>query len=258
MRSLRSTLGHWERWPPTKCATCWRTSPLWVSCPCCSFRRGAARRQDYVTWTSFFFLLDPDEPIWRVCQKDGWTDVCSPAETAAALRCGPQDLCPWRSEALVRHDGPPQKAIVPNLVSCEPDLSEAVAWKLAEMTLFFLFQLGGESENHGHVPTWSEGPTVHHKNFQPALTTHLGLEIVQQPLIRPEVQIAYSDTAYKECATVAGDYSAAPLTWKELLAEEAQPDVPATSVVPTANGAQAGNRSHWIYLLIFFVVVLSC
>lgn len=55
--------------------------------------------------------------------------------------------------------------------------------------------------------------------------------------------------ANEELAAVAGDCSEAPLTLEELLAEEAQPDVPTTSDVPTANGAQAENRSHWIFLL---------
>lgn len=50
--------------------------------------------------------------------------------------------------------------------------------------------------------------------------------------------------ANEELAAVAGDCSEALLTLEELLAEEAQPDVPTTSDVPTANGAQAENRSH--------------
>lgn len=187
---MPSTLGQWKRWSPTRCATLWRTSPLWVGSLCCSFPQGCGNVSDYATWI-FFSLLNPDEPIWRVCHKDGWTDVCSPVKTAAGLRCGPQDLCPWRSEALLRHDGPPRKTVLPTLVSCKPDLSEAVGWKLYEMTRRFVSAWRRVRES------WTRADTVRGSDRRPEefpTSCHIpfGIGNCTAAFDRTEVQVAYS------------------------------------------------------------------
>lgn len=140
---------------------------------------------------NLFSLLNPDEPIWRVCQKDGWTDVCSPVKTAAGLRCGLQDLCPWRSQALLRHDGPPRKTIVPTLVSCKPDLSEAVGWKLYEMTRRFVSAWRRVRES------WKCADTVRGSDRRPEefpTSRHIpfGIGNCTAAFDQTEVQIAYS------------------------------------------------------------------
>lgn len=73
-----------------------------------------------------------------------------------------------------------------------------------------------------------------------------------------EIQKAHPDVADEELAAVAGDCSADPLTLEELLAEEVQPDILATSIVHTANGAPGQlmtlQNTLSMFLLLFFAL----
>lgn len=122
----------------------------------------------------------PDESIGLRGEKAGRTLVRSPASKAAGPWCGQEDFCLWWSASLFLDDGPPKEPVVPILVSCEPDLSDAGSSKLYEVTQR-LFQPGDESECDGNMPARLEGPRSI-KNLKPAQTSHLELEAVQQPV----------------------------------------------------------------------------